>query len=699
MCSKPYGVQLAFSPRLYAKHLVNEDLYREQHMVTCDDDLPLVTMAAPTCKALCLDLTWNSKRAINGQYGACLLQQRDLVGDMLTAATQQGHKVFAGVRVTDETQDVEGLVRMVEKSGCVGIVVDTRTTEETAAICNWDVVARIKALTALPVLAHASLNSPNEIQPFLKHTGADAVVATTELLFQPTLFSLESTTATTPSSSTATPSAVSSLDLAARYLQLFRQHMAFPFFARWHLCHLLHSTLLHMPDIFDDVHNANTPAALERVLEEIKTKAAAAALGADVNACRICPPLAYHSAPDTASILRYEGDVDQAAAARSWASDLVAAGVLPSNHVDMHKRLEYDPNCGHERKLNQLAKRKLKRIGFQKQQKEEKAKQRKQRRRAAREAGAEDQAEKKAKTEQVEKKTKQEQREERRARVLAAMQSPTAIRVAIDMGLGDAMNRKEIVKLSDQIRRLYGANLRAQHPCHLHLTSLDPNGLPYRLCKQRNVGFDDYLATMTDKTHIHHFDPSEIVFLTPDSPNVLVDLVPSKTYVFGGLVDESIQKNFTLNRAQKAGIVTARLPILEFSNAKATKYAPVLSINQVFDAFLKVIHGEGWREGLRAAVPERKGFALYSEEKINATVQHMKEQSVDGVYMQATSYDDNNNDKADGGGVDVVDAKTPAPAVANATNQQDAEQLAAPMDEGETKGEHSEETAPAPAAA
>ncbi len=62
----------------------------------------------------------------------------------------------------------------------------------------------------------------------------------------------------------------------------------------------------------------------------------------------------------------------------------------------------------------------------------------------------------------MEKKTKQEQREERRARVLAAMQSPTAIRVAIDMGLGDAMNRKEIVKLSDQIRRLYGANLRAQ---------------------------------------------------------------------------------------------------------------------------------------------------------------------------------------------------------------------------------------------
>ena len=36
--------------------------------------------------------------------------------------------------------------------------------------------------------------------------------------------------------------------------------------------------------------------------------------------------------------------------------------------------------------------------------------------------------------------------------MIAAMSSPTAVRLAVDMGLEERMNRKELIKLSDQIR-------------------------------------------------------------------------------------------------------------------------------------------------------------------------------------------------------------------------------------------------------
>ena len=49
----------------------------------------------------------------------------------------------------------------------------------------------------------------------------------------------------------------------------------------------------------------------------------------------------------------------QAVYARTWAAAHVAEGALPPAHATLYKQLMYDPNSGHERKLNRLAKRKV----------------------------------------------------------------------------------------------------------------------------------------------------------------------------------------------------------------------------------------------------------------------------------------------------------------------------------------------------
>ena len=47
---------------------------------------------------------------------------------------------------------------------------------------------------------------------------------------------------------------------------------------------------------------------------------------------------------------------------------------------------------------------------------------------------------------------------------------------------------------------------------------------------------------MHEKPLLEVFDHTDIVYLSPDSPNVLENVDPAKVYILGGLVDEHIQK-------------------------------------------------------------------------------------------------------------------------------------------------------------
>jgi hypothetical protein len=53
----------------------------------------------------------------------------------------------------------------------------------------------------------------------------------------------------------------------------------------------------------------------------------------------------------------------------------------------------------------------------------------------------------------------------------------------------------------------------------------------------------------------------DVVYLTADSPNTLSELDTSKVYVIGGIVDRNRHKGICYERAQAAGVATAKLPI------------------------------------------------------------------------------------------------------------------------------------------
>ncbi|NWR24613.1 TM10B methyltransferase, partial [Emberiza fucata] len=119
----------------------------------------------------------------------------------------------------------------------------------------------------------------------------------------------------------------------------------------------------------------------------------------------------------------------------------------------------------------------------------------------------------------------------------------------------------------------------------------------------------------TPESYLDLFPLEAIVYLTPDSENgrLLEDIDPSKVYVLGGLVDESIHKQLTLRRAREQRLRTARLPIREYMvrapNAR-NYHCETLAINQVFDVLCTFYETRSWPAALRAGVSPGKGYVL-----------------------------------------------------------------------------------------
>lgn len=68
---------------------------------------------------------------------------------------------------------------------------------------------------------------------------------------------------------------------------------------------------------------------------------------------------------------------------------------------------------------------------------------------------------------------------------------------------------------------------------------------------------------------------SQLVYLTPDSPNTLEGLSKGHAYVIGGITDKNRYKRLCLEKAEHDNIKTARLPIEEYVTMSSRKVLPI----------------------------------------------------------------------------------------------------------------------------
>nr|XP_022321342.1 tRNA methyltransferase 10 homolog B-like [Crassostrea virginica] len=205
--------------------------------------------------------------------------------------------------------------------------------------------------------------------------------------------------------------------------------------------------------------------------------------------------------------------------------------------------------------------------------------------------------------------TRKEMREEMKSKLETAMMCGQ--RICVDLSMENTMTTKERSKLAQQLCRLYGVNKKADVPAHVYFAGFDKNGELYQECIRKIDGFEKYQVEMTAAPVSELFDVKDVIYLTPDAEDMLEELDKDKVYIIGGIVDESIIKNLSKQKADAFNIPTARLPIDRYMKKKdQIHFSQVLAINQVFEILVTYLSSNDWRAALSRGVPERKGYIM-----------------------------------------------------------------------------------------
>eukprot|EP00039_Didymoeca_costata_P006475 m.90551 g.90551 ORF g.90551 m.90551 type:complete len:300 (-) comp13271_c0_seq7:1260-2159(-) len=175
----------------------------------------------------------------------------------------------------------------------------------------------------------------------------------------------------------------------------------------------------------------------------------------------------------------------------------------------------------------------------------------------------------------------------------------TKQRVAIDLDYENYQTPDDSKKLMNQVIRCYSENRKLEKGLDYYLTSLTGR------CREKFVqqNGSQWDLEHHEKSYLEVFNKEELVYLSSESENVLLELDDSKVYVIGGLVDHNKHKGLSHSLALKHGISHARLPIDEFVKMEGRK---VLTVNHVFEIMLHYLNTNNWKTSFFNVLPQRK---------------------------------------------------------------------------------------------
>lgn len=181
--------------------------------------------------------------------------------------------------------------------------------------------------------------------------------------------------------------------------------------------------------------------------------------------------------------------------------------------------------------------------------------------------------------------------------------------MVIDLSFCNVLREKEVTSVANQIQHCYGLNrkMASKKPLELHFLGID--GPSIGPVFDRHLGFEAWKVFKHPVMDIRElFDPAKIVYLSPESPNVLEEISEEHVYVIGGISDNHNEmKGATLRKAGDCDIAHARLPLTEHCPGLSAR-GHVLNINHCFQILLLKANGASWAEAIDIAVPTRETF-------------------------------------------------------------------------------------------
>ena len=90
------------------------------------------------------------------------------------------------------------------------------------------------------------------------------------------------------------------------------------------------------------------------------------------------------------------------------------------------------------------------------------------------------------------------------------------------------------------------------------------------------------------------------IYLSPDAPDHLTEIDPDAAYIIGGLVDRTVLKNASYQRATELGIPAVSLPIRQFMKNRAC-----LNLDHVVTMINKFKETKDWKAAFDFGAPKR----------------------------------------------------------------------------------------------
>uniref|UniRef100_K3W725 tRNA (guanine(9)-N(1))-methyltransferase n=1 Tax=Globisporangium ultimum (strain ATCC 200006 / CBS 805.95 / DAOM BR144) TaxID=431595 RepID=K3W725_GLOUD len=174
------------------------------------------------------------------------------------------------------------------------------------------------------------------------------------------------------------------------------------------------------------------------------------------------------------------------------------------------------------------------------------------------------------------------------------------VRVVIDLGFATAQTQRECHSILKQLGCVYGYLKKCplDRLISLHIASCVDNIAT--ICAQHGV--PGWKVTCHEAPVQELFAPQEVIYLSPDAADVLEAVDPTHVYVIGGIVDRTVRKGQSVEKAGRFAYRTARLPLQEHLPSLRS---PVLNIDSVVIALNEYANHASWPRAFAVAVPKR----------------------------------------------------------------------------------------------
>ncbi|ETI40532.1 hypothetical protein F441_14008 [Phytophthora nicotianae CJ01A1] len=180
----------------------------------------------------------------------------------------------------------------------------------------------------------------------------------------------------------------------------------------------------------------------------------------------------------------------------------------------------------------------------------------------------------------------------------------SGIRVVVDLAFAADQTTRERHSIFKQLGCVYGylKTCQLDRLISLHLASCTPE-LAVIFTQH---GVPSWKMGRHEEPLEHLYDSDKLVYLSPDSDNVLEQLDPAYAYVVGGIVDRSVRKGETKTKAATRGIRTARLPLQEHYEQLGTRVRThIMNLDSVLIVLNEVANHGDWGRAFERAVPTR----------------------------------------------------------------------------------------------